>query len=759
MPVSMNPAQPKYSPPYAKSLTAYLAARLPCAPGRKTFSTAPAILGRQSKILIFSEGELILMCNLVRLFKAACALSLILMCGAADSRPADKEYDIVIYGGTSGGAAAAIQASRMGKSVLLIEPGKHIGGLTSGALGATDIGNKKAIGGISREFYQRVKQHYLKPESWKQQKAESYRGRRNTGTEDTMWTFEPHVAEQIYHDMLKEAKVPVVFEERLNLKSGVTKKEGRIVAITMESGLVVRGKMFIDTTYEGDLMAVAGVSYHVGREANSVYKETLNGVQFGQRHHQFRVPVDPYMTPGDPKSGLLPGIHAGSAGEQGAGDNRVQAYNFRMCMTDVPENQIPWPKPAGYDPLRYELLLRYIQGGVWDALGSISPMPNRKTDTNNNGGFSTDNIGMNYDYPDGDYATRDRIFQEHVTYQQGMMWFLANDSRVPEKIRKDVSRWGLCKDEFPETGGWSHQMYIREARRLVAGYVMTQHNCQGREVANDPVGLAAYTMDSHNTQRFVHEGRALNEGDVQVGGFSPYPISYRSLVPKQAECTNLFVPVCLSASHISYGSIRMEPVFMVLGQSAATAAAHAIDEKVAVQQIDYKKLQARLLADKQVLEWTGPVRGSGRSVKSMAGTVLDDTQAKLTGDWGTSASATGYVGHQYLHDGNEEKGKKQATFSWKVKEPGQYEVIVTYSTNPNRATNVPVTIVDAEGKHTVRVNQRKKAPSGDMKSLGTYRFEKEGSLTISTEGTDGYVIVDAVQILSLKDKKHYKDGQ
>ncbi|MHB1036620.1 MAG: FAD-dependent oxidoreductase [Pirellulales bacterium] len=526
--------------------------------------------------------------------------------GFASPARAEAVWDVVVYGGTAGGAAAAVQAARMGKTVVLVEPTGHIGGLTSGGLGATDIGNKGAIGGISREFYRRVAKHYADDSAWTFQKREAYRsGRQASAQETEMWTFEPKVAEKILKDMLAEANVPVLLKERLDLARGVRKENNRITAVTMESGRVLQGRVFIDATYEGDLMAKAGVAYHVGREANAKYRETLNGVQTRQAtKHQFNFPVDPYRTPGDPKSGLLPGIHDGGPGEDGAEDRRVQAYCFRMCMTDAPANRIPFPKPEGYDPLRYELLLRYIQAGAFDVFGNNTPMPNRKTDTNNNGAFSTDNIGMNYDYPDGDYATRERIFREHVTYQQGLMWFLANDPRVPEKIRRQAGRWGLSKDEFGDTGGWGHQLYVREARRMISDYVMTEQNCRGRAVAADSVGLGAYGMDSHNTQRYVKDGRATNEGDVQVGVASPYPIAYLSIVPKESQSANLVVPVCLSASHIAYGSIRMEPVFMVLGQSAATAACQAIDQDVPVQRIDRARLKQRLLADKQVLSWS-----------------------------------------------------------------------------------------------------------------------------------------------------------
>jgi hypothetical protein len=685
-------------------------------------------------------------------------LFVLLVSSAGAAEPAATGADVVVYGGTSGGIAAAIQAARMGRSAVLIEPGKHLGGLTSGGLGATDIGNKAAIGGIAREFYRRVAAHYGNDSAWVQQTRDQYRkqSRRDQTPEDTMWTFEPHVAEAIYRDMLREAKVQVVLGERLNRKDGVVKEGSRIVRIGMESGLVLSGKMFIDATYEGDLMAGAGVAYHVGRESNATYGETINGVSFGDKH-QFKVPVDPYVVFGDASSGLLPGIHGGDPGQPGQGDRRVQAYNFRMCMTDVAANRIAWPKPEEYDPRRYELLLRYIQGGVWDALGSITPMPNRKTDTNNNGGFSTDNIGMNYDYPDGDYSTRERIWREHATYQQGMMWFLANDPRVPERVRNDVNRWGLCKNEFTDSGGWPHQMYIREARRMIGEYVMTQQNCQRGRMADDSVGLAAYTMDSHNCQRYVDKtGHARNEGDVQVGGFPPYPISYRSLVPREAQCANLLVPVCLSASHIAYGSIRMEPVFMVLGQSAATAACQAIDRSFSVQRIDVSALQERLKADGQVLEWTGPIRASRSSIdpKSLPGLVLDDAQAKLTGNWSISASLGGFVGSGYLHDANEGKGEKTARFELDLPDSGRYELRLAYTANPNRATDVPVTIESADGVRTIRVNQqREPARDSSFVTLGTFRFDarRKGAVIITNAGTDGHVIVDAVQCLRVNE--------
>ena len=659
--------------------------------------------------------------------------------------------DVVVYGGTSAGVSAAVQARRMGKSVVLVEPGRHLGGLTSGGLGATDIGNKAAIGGMAREFYREVARHYAKDDAWRQQTRAEYAERRSPAGDDTMWTFEPHVAEAILGRWVAEAGVPVRLEERLDLDGGVRKVGGAIASIRMESGLELEGKVFIDATYEGDLMAKAGVSYHVGREGNDRYGETLNGVQFGQKHHQFRVPVDPYRTPGDPSSGLLPGVHDGDPGEQGRGDRRVQAYNFRVCMTDAPENRLPIPRPEGYDPLRYELLLRYIQGGVWDALKLNTPMPNRKTDINNHGGFSSDNIGMNYDYPEADHARRAEIVREHVVYHQGMLWFLANDPRVPAEVRADAGRWGLCKDEFLDTGGWPHQLYVREARRMVSDRVMTQHDCQGRSVADDPVALAAYQMDSHNVQRFVKDGRALNEGDVEVGGFSPYPISYRSIVPSEGQCSNLLVPVCLSASHIAYGSIRMEPVFLVLGQSAATAAAMAVDAGVPVQRVDYTALRARLLADGQVLEWTGPRRTPPVEAAGLPGVVRDDSQAELAGDWSPSTSLGPYVGEHYLQDRNADKGAMSARFALPVAKPGLYEVRVAYTANPNRATNVPITVRDADGSHALRLDQRRPPAAPPFHPLGRFRLAPDApaEVVVSNEGTDGHVVVDAVQAVAV----------
>ena len=681
---------------------------------------------------------------------------LLTLLGLTTTLPAQ---DIVIYGGTSGGITAAIQAAREGRTAVLIEPTKFLGGLTTGGLGATDIGNKKAIGGLSREVYAAIGSHYAKDDKWVHQTRADYFSRRphgNAADEGTMWTFEPHVATAIYDQMLKAAgdKVTVVFGERLDLKKGVVKDGTRIVKIVMESGREFSGKMFIDATYEGDLMAKAGVSYHVGREANSTYGETLNGVQVGHsKSHQFKVNVDPYVKKGDPASGLLPGIEKEIPGPDGSGDRKVQAYNFRMCTTDVPANRRDWEKPANYDERWYELALRNVEAGEDRNSWAPTPMPNRKTDTNNNFAISTDFIGQNWDYAEADYATRAKIWQAHEDWQKGLMWTYAHHPRVPEKMRLSFQKLGLAKDEFLDHGNWPRQLYVREARRMISDYVMSEKNCRRVEVIEDSVGMGAYNMDSHHIQRFVtKEGFVRNEGDVQVGS-KPYPVSYRSLRPKASECTNLLVPVCLSASHIAYGSIRMEPVFMVLGQSAATAAGLAIERGTTVQDVDYGALKERLLASGQMLDFVAaPSAGGGQGLdkSKLAGIVVDDGEAVLKGFDQTGHVSGNYVGEVYRHDGNAEKGAMSARFTPALPAASKYRVAVSYSVNGNRATNVPVTIHHAGGETKVLVNQKLK-PKGDgpFHVVGTFEFAagKDGWVEISNAGTDGHVIVDAVQWL------------
>lgn len=485
------------------------------------------------------------------------------------------KVDLCVYGGTPAGIGAAVQARRLGKTSALAVHRRHVGGLTSAGLTAVDLGKKESIGGMAAEFLNRIGK----------------------------WSgFRSGDAEDIFRAMLKEAEVPVYYEHRL---SKVVKDGNRITALEFENGNRIEAKFFVDATYEGDLFAGAGVSYHVGREDNSVYGETVNGY-FVADKHQFRFDVDPYVKPGDATSGLLPGIQPGPARPAGSGDKWVQAYNFRMWLTKADQGTA-YPKPANYNRDDYALLLRYITTQPdfpWDFTYKYGPIKLNLGDCNNAGPISTDFIGGSNEWPEADQAKREKIFQAHVTYQQGMMWFLANDEAVPQRLRDFVKTFGLPKDQFPETGGWPHELYVREGRRMISDYVMTEHNCTGKVVPEDSVGLASYTMDSHHTSRVVVDGFVKAEGNVEKPTPAPYPVSYRAMVPKESECNNLLVGVCVSSSHIAYGSIRMEPVFLLLGQSAATAAAIAIDDGLTVQKVPYAKLRERLLKDHQILDWT-----------------------------------------------------------------------------------------------------------------------------------------------------------
>ncbi len=518
--------------------------------------------------------------------------------------------DIIIYGGTSAAIIAAVEVVKSGKTVLIVSPDQHLGGMTSGGLGFTDTGNKAVIGGLSREFYHRVWLHYKDDAAWNWQNQSDF-GNKGQGTVAmdgefrTMWLFEPHVAEKVFEDFVKENNIKVLRGEWLDRNKGVVKKKGEIISFSTLSGKVFKGKMFIDATYEGDLMAVAGINFHVGREGNAKYNETFNGVQTGvfQHDHHFKSNISPYKIKDDPSSGLLPYISAEPPGEFGAADKKIQAYCFRMCMTNHPENSVAFPKPDNYDASKYELLLREFNTGRNDWFSKFDVLPNKKTDTNNHGAFSSDFIGMNYDYPEADYQRRAEIIKQHYDYQAGLLWFVANDPRVPDAIRTKMASYGLAKDEFKDNNHWPHQIYVRESRRMIGDYITTEHDVMQRIETPESIGMGSYHIDSHNTQRYVtSEGYVQNEGDIGVKPPGPYRISYGSIVPKKEECTNLFVPVCVSSSHIAYGSIRMEPVFMILGQSAAIAACLAIDEKCAIQDVSYNQLKKLLENKNQILK-------------------------------------------------------------------------------------------------------------------------------------------------------------
>jgi hypothetical protein len=519
--------------------------------------------------------------------------------------------DVIVYGGTSAAVTAAVQVSRMGRTVILVSPDKHLGGLSSSGLGFTDTGNKEVIGGLAREFYQLIYEHYQKPESWNWQKQSEYgnTGQGNPaidGDKRTQWIFEPHVAEAAFEKMIGTDNIKLLRDEWLDRENGVEKKDGKVISIKTLSGKVFKGKIFIDATYEGDLMAAAGVKYTVGREANSVYGETWNGVQKGVFHHghYFKDPVSPYKIPGDPSSGLLPRISAEIPGENGTGDNKIQAYCFRLCLTQHPENRVSITKPDGYDSTQYELLVRVSETRWNEFFGKYDPIPNLKTDVNNHGPFSYDNIGMNWDYPQASYERRKEIINEHILYQKGLLYFMATDKRLPESVRETMNKWGYAKDEFADNGNWPYNIYVREARRMIGEYVMTENDVLGKRNLPRTIGMGSYTMDSHNVQRYVTpEGFVQNEGDLGVRPDRPYQIDLGAIMPKKQDCLNLLVPVAVSSSHIAFGSIRMEPVFMILGQSAGIVAVMSLDTKTDLHGLKYENVRGRLEAYGQILNY------------------------------------------------------------------------------------------------------------------------------------------------------------
>jgi hypothetical protein len=663
-------------------------------------------------------------------------------------------YDVVVYGPTSAGVMAAVEAQRLGKSVVLVGPDQHLGGLTSSGLGWTDTGNKAVIGGLAREFYQRLWKVYQDDAAWPWQPRSEY-GNQGQGTvaidgaQRTQWIFEPHVAESVFEALIAEHQIPVHRDQWLDRDQGVEVVDGKIRSIRMLSGRRYLGRVFIDATYEGDLMAAAGVDYHVGRESTSRYDEKWNGIQIGVFHHGhwFKTDISAYRVPGDPSSGLLPKISDRPPGRYGDGDDRIQAYCYRMCLTDHDPNRIPFIRPEGYDADDYELLLRVLRAEWKEVFNKFDPIPNYKTDTNNHGPFSTDNIGMNYDYPEASYARRQEILDEHRRYQQGMMYFLANDPRVPDAIRNEFARWGLAADEFVDNDGWPHQIYVREARRMIGQYVMTEHDVLDHVDTPQSVGMGSYTMDSHNTQRYVtEEGFVQNEGDIGVPVPRPYEISYLSLVPRREQCTNLLVPVCVSSSHIAFGSIRMEPVFMILGHSAAAAAAMAIDQDIPVQDVPYDQLAKQLIDEGQVLRSDDP---KSVAVRNLPGIVVDDATAELGGSWDLSTANNPYIADGYRHDGDEQKGKLSAIFRTQL-EPGRYRVRIAFPKGSNRATNTPVTVRGENGSKTMRVNQRDPEPvDGSWYELGVFAHDAATEVEIGNGDTDGHVILDAVQWLKV----------
>ena len=633
----------------------------------------------------------------------------------AETPAAPLEADVCIYGATSGGVTAAMAASRQHCSVILVEPKRHVGGLSAGGLGETDVGRPMAITGLARQFYRDLGRHYGVFEAW---------------------NFEPHAAEDLYLQYLEKAHVRTLLRKRLN---SVEKEGTRIQSITIEpsdgsdpsdpserAGLEkIRAKVFIDCTYEGDLMARAGVSYAVGREANSVYGETKDGVEPGPRH-QFPDGVSPYAREGDPSSGLIFGVSPEPLAPTGTGDKKVQAYCFRLCLTKNPENQIPFTRPDSYDPAKYELSRRLIRAGHPKSLNNlliISGMPNQKTDINSLAGQSTDFYGQNWSYPDGDYAERARIWKEHEEYTKGLVWFLATDEAVPEPIRKEMSSYGWPKDEYKDNGGFTHELYVREARRMIGEYVMTEQNCRSQRTVDDGIAFASYNMDSHHTQTIIVHGMVKNEGEVTVHLDREYPVSYRSLTPKREECTNLLVPVCLSSSHIAYGSIRMEPVFMSLGQAAGVAAGMAAKSGATVQGLEMKDLRHTLDADPYL---------DSRPPDVHSHWLRQPAEIEREGDWKELAETAWASNEKFLRC--ETPGARQRLhFRPKVDRAGIYDVTFynPVSALPLKPGKVTVRIRYADGAKTVTYDPAAHSTLNSRTfSFGQFPFKPDGAAEV-----------------------------
>lgn len=646
---------------------------------------------------------------------------------AAISCNCPARYDVCVYGGTSAGVVAAYSAAQRGLDVVLVEPTEHIGGMTSGGLGFTDIGNKQVIAGVAKQFYRKVGEHYGRLEQW---------------------IFEPSVADSIMRAYIGHENIVLMDNYRIR----ESKLDGtRISGIVVENSVdpsktkTIKADYFIDCSYEGDLMARSGVEYTVGRESNEQYGETYNGVELMDKH-QFPDGIDPYKEKGNPESGLLWGISPAKVAQDGTADNMVQAYNYRICLTDDPANMIPITRPADYDSTRYELLLRLFEAYpekeflndwfIW------SRMPNRKTDINNRGGFSTDMIGMNHNYPEASYQERQEIIDAHTEYTKGLLYFYGHDERVPEILRKRMLLWGYPKDEYVKYGHWTPQLYIRESRRMVGEYVATQADCQGRATADDGIGWAAYQMDSHNCQRIVinKDGKDMvkNEGNVEIGGGLPYPISYRSITPKREQCTNLLVPVCMSASHIAYGSIRMEPVFMVLGQSAAVAASLAMEQGGCdVQAVDSKEINALIEKDPYM-------DGSVPDI------LIDDSNDMVNADEGWVAKGRGGYGLSFyeLPLTSETKAVRFAVES--IPSSGTWAVYSYQSRNKKLTSVTSFEIISGDQSYKVKFNRDDLnvlgQTSGDWALLGKYEF-KEGQpveVIVSNQGADAPMRADAV---------------
>lgn len=665
------------------------------------------------------------------------------------------EADVVIYDATPAGISAAISARRAGVSVLLISPHHHIGGLTTSGLGATDVGAAKSVGGIGREFYRAVRDHYDQDSHWTRQKRTEFRGRGHARGETVAWTFEPHVAEQILESMLSDAEVRVIRGVGIDRSHAMKTRSipWRLMGLRLLDGRSVRGKIFIDASYEGDLLPMAGVPFTVGREANDQHDETLDGVQLARAtKHQFATPVSAHVDPDDRGSPLLPGIVAEPHPADGSSDDGIQAYCFRMCLTDDGANQLPWTAPEGYDPGRYELLLRTFDGGASRVPWHIVAMPNRKSDVNNNGAVSTDFIGGNHHYIEATDEVRLQIINDHRRWQQGLIWTLATHPRVPEQVRKETNRWRPAADEFTDNDGWPWRIYVREGRRMLSTVVMNENHVRGEITVEDSIGLASYGMDSHHVHRRAVDGFVRNEGDVQVGGFSPWPISYRAIVPPPRSCSNLIVPVAISSTHIAFGSARMEPVYFMLGESAGIAAALSIDNGIPVQGIDYSLLRSRLEEAGQVLSWKPPQEVEQPIIEAddLEGIVIDELDANLGNYWSISTSVPGFVGVCYHHS----EHNTRAAYTFKQLPVGRWKLRLRASPHENRCPQTALRVrgIGDPSLFTWKIiDQREAGEEDGWHVISEFSIDEPRDVQVSLHriSPQGHIIADAVQAIPL----------
>lgn len=662
---------------------------------------------------------------------------------------ANPPSDVIVYGATPGGFCAAIAAAREGASVILLEPTAHIGGVNTGGLSFSDSNQtvRSTVMGLFDEWHTRIESDY-------QSRGVTLPYKVSEKNNDK-WTYEPSVAMRITRQMLDEAKVRVLPDHRL---TSVEKDGPRIRQIQTAHG-AFQAKVFVDATYEGDLMAAAGVSWTIGREGRKEYGEDLAGRQYPKAP----IPISGF----DDQGNLLPLLTAKDGGPETEGDKNVMIYSFRLCLTRDAANRAPFPAPANYDPAHFEVVRRYFQTAknpplLWD----IYPLPNEKFDANNGIGkqFSMGLIGACNGWSEADAEGRAKIWEAHKQYTLEMYHFLSTDPAVPEPLRAEMAAFGLCRDEFPDYGHWSPQLYVREGRRLRGLHVITQGDIMTHPGKDDAIAISSFPIDSHDCQRIAKDGTVINEGTifpVRIPGRRhgyPYQVPYRSLLPKPAECTNLLVPVALSATHVAYSSIRVEPTWMILGQSAGIAAALAAQEGGTVQDLAYPKLRTRLLAQKQVLDLPilpdlppEPVTPVSIDPAKLPGIVVDDADAEVKGAWTRSANFKNHIGRGYLHDDARGDGQSSITFRAKLPKPGRYELRIAYSPHETRAKKVPVLIESGGQKTTLEFDQTLPLLPGEaFRSAGTVDLAgPDAAITLTNSKTEGFVIADAIQLVEV----------